>query len=164
MSFAVEGCRFDKCGWQTGSYGLMDLRSFNDPTAYDQVDKAVFRNCTFSRDNDGTTGFGWGNLFNAPYIDKPIQLEFKNITVYNYCLNKRLINIGSAVGSELTIEGMVLASPSGDLYVAGAKMNATDLDITAAELFADPDNGDLTIKDSSSPIVTNRAGDTRWLP
>ncbi len=52
MSFAVEGCRFDKCGWQTGSYGLMDLRSFNDPTAYDQVDKAVFRNCTFSRDND----------------------------------------------------------------------------------------------------------------
>lgn len=98
----------------------MDLRSFNDPTAYDQVDKVVFRNCTFSRDNDGTTGFGWGNLFNAPYIDKPIQLEFKNITVYNYCLNKRLINIGSAVGSELTIEGMVLASPSGDLYVAGA--------------------------------------------
>lgn len=184
MSFAVEGCRFDKCGWQTGGYGLMDLRSFNDPTAYDQVDKVVFRNCTFSRDNDGTTGFGWGNLFNAPYIDKPIQLEFKNITVYNYCLNKRLINIGSAVGSELTIEGMVLASPSGDLYVAGAnttthfannyttkdyvlggaKMNATDLDITAAELFADPDNGDLTIKDSSSPIVTNRAGDTRWLP
>ena len=78
----------------------------------------------------------------------------------------------------------MLASPSGDLYVAGAnttthfannyttkdyvlggaKMNATDLDITAAELFADPDNGDLTIKDSSSPIVTNRAGDTRWLP
>ena len=97
MSFAVEGCRFDKCGWQTGGYGLMDLRSFNDPTAYDQVDKVVFRNCTFSRDNDGTTGFGWGNLFNAPYIDKPIQLEFKNITVYNYCLNKRLINIGSAV-------------------------------------------------------------------
>ena len=47
----------------------------------------------------------------------------------------------------------------------GAKMNATDLDITAAELFAvDPDNGDLTIKDSSSPIVANRAGDTRWLP
>ena len=56
----------------------------------------------------------------------------------------------------------MLASPSGDLYVAGAnttthfaknyttkdsvlggaKMNAIDLDITAAELFADPDNGD----------------------
>lgn len=43
-------------------------------------------------------------------------------------------------------------------------MNATDLDITAAELFVDPDNGDLTIKDGSSPIVINRAGDTRWLP
>ncbi|MCS3208256.1 DUF5123 domain-containing protein [Bacteroides stercoris] len=51
-----------------------------------------------------------------------------------------------------------------DYVLGGAKMNATDLDITAAELFADPDNGDLTIKDSSSPIVTNRAGDTRWLP
>lgn len=40
----------------------------------------------------------------------------------------------------------------------------SSVNITAAELFADPDNGDLTIKDSSSPIVTNRAGDTRWLP
>ena len=33
-------------------------------------------------------------------------------------------------------------------------MNATDLKITAAELFADPANGDLTIKDTSSPIVS----------
>ena len=48
MNFEVEGCRFDKCGWQTGSYGLVDLRSFNDPTSYDQIDKAVFRNCTFT--------------------------------------------------------------------------------------------------------------------
>ena len=82
------------------------------------------------------------------------------------------------------MEGILLASPCGDLFAIGANttttfsnnyttadytlggknMNATDLKITAAELFADPDNGDLTIKDSSSPIVTNRAGDTRWLP
>ena len=43
-------------------------------------------------------------------------------------------------------------------------MNATDLEITADKLFADPVNGDLTIKDTSSPIVNSRAGDTRWLP
>lgn len=185
MNFAVEGCRFDKCGWQTSCYGLVDMRSFSGSTSFDQVDNASFKNCTFSRDNNvGTAGYGWGNLFYAPYIDKPIKLEFKNITVYDYCLNKRMINIGSAVDSELTIEGMVLASPSGDLYVVGAntktnfsnnyttkdyalggaKMNATDLDVTADDLFADPKNGDLTINDAASPIVTNRAGDIRWIP
>ena len=82
------------------------------------------------------------------------------------------------------MDGIIFASPFDDLYAIGANttstfsnnyttadytlgvknMNATDFKITAAELFADPDNGDLTIKDSSSPIVTNRAGDTRWLP
>ena len=36
--------------------------------------------------------------------------------------------------------------------------------MTAAELFVDPEKGDLTIKDSKSPIVTNRSGDTRWIP
>lgn len=82
------------------------------------------------------------------------------------------------------MKGILLASPCGDLFAIGANttttfsdnyttsdyllggknMNATDLDITAAELFADPVNGDLTIKDTSSPIVSSRAGDTRWLP
>lgn len=185
MNFAVEGCRFDRCGWQTSCFGLVYMGSISGSTSFDQVDNASFKNCTFSRDNNGgTAGYGWGNLFYAPYIDKPIKLEFKNITVYDYCLNNRMINIGSAVDSELTIEGMVLASPSGDLYVVGAntktnfsnnyttkdyalggaKMNATDLDVTADDLFADPRNGDLTIKDASSPIVANRAGDIRWIP
>lgn len=186
MNFEMEGCRFDQCGWQSGAYGMMNFGSFNKTTgiSYDRIDRAVFRNCTFSRDNDGTTGFGWGNLFYTPYIDKPIQLEIKNVTIYNYCRNNRLINIESAVGSELTMKGVVIASPCGDLYAIGAnttlnfsdnyttkdyalggsKMNATDLDVMAVDLFADPGNGDLTIKDISSPIVTNRAGDTRWLP
>ena len=48
--------------------------------------------------------------------------------------------------------------------MGGSKINATDLDITAAELFVDPEKGDLTIKDLNSPIVTNRSGDTRWIP
>lgn len=186
MNFEMEGCRFEKCGWQTSAFGMVYLKSFDDKAgvSYDQFDRAIFRNCTFSNDNDGTNGYGWGNLFYAPYMDKPVYLEFKNVTIYNYSRNQRLINIESAVGSELVMKGILLASPCGDLFAIGANtittfsdnyttsdyllggknMNATDLDITAAELFANPVNGDLTIKDTSSPIVSSRAGDTRWLP
>ncbi len=184
MNFEMEGCMFSECGWQTGAYGTFHLSSYGSSISYDQFDRAIFRNCTFSRDTDGTTGYGWGNVFYAPYLDKPIYLEFKNITFYNYCRNQRMINIESAVGSELVIESTLLASPSGDLYAIGAntsttfsnnyttkdyalggsKMQATDLDITAADLFVNPEKGDLTIKDPASPIVTNRAGDTRWIP
>lgn len=186
MNFEMEGCRFEKCGWQTSAFGMVYLKSFDDKAgvSYDQFDRAIFRNCTFSNDNDGTNGYGWGNLFYAPYMDKPVYLEFKNVTIYNYSRNQRLINIESAVGSELVMKGILLASPCGDLFAIGANtittfsdnyttsdyllggknMNATDLDITAAELFADPVNGGLTIKDTSSPIVSSRAGDTRWLP
>ena len=186
LNFEMEGCRFEKCGWQTSAFGMVYLKSFDDKAgvSYDQFDRAIFRNCTFSNDNDGTNGYGWGNLFYAPYMDKPVYLEFKNVTIYNYSRNQRLINIESAVGSELVMKGILLASPCGDLFAIGANttttfsdnyttsdyllggknMNATDLDITAAELFADPVNGDLTIKDTSSPIVSSRAGDTRWLP
>lgn len=186
MNFEMEGCKFEECGWQGSAYGTFHLDSFGKENgiSYDQLDRAIFRNCTFSRDNDGTSGYGWGNLFYAPNMDKPIYLEYKNITVYNYSRSQRLINIESAVGSELVIEGWVLASPCGDLYsiganttttfsnnyttkdyaLGGSKMNATDLDITAADLFIDPEKGDLTIKDPTSPIVVSRAGDTRWIP
>lgn len=186
MNLEMEGCRFEGCGWQTSAYGLFNLQSFDkdNGVSYDQIDRAIFRNCTFSNDNDGTAGYGWGNLFYAPYMDKPIHLEYKNVTIHNYSHNQRLINIESAVGSELVMQNILLASPCGDLYAIGAnttttfsdnyttadyvlggsKMNATNLEITAVELFADPAKGDLTIKDSSSPIVSSRAGDTRWLP
>ena len=186
MNLEMEGCRFEGCGWQTSAYGLFNLQSFDkdNGVSYDQIDRAIFRNCTFSNDNDGTAGYGWGNLFYTPYMDKPIHLEYKNVTISNYSRNQRLINIESAVGSELVIEGMLLASPCGDLFAIGAnttttfsnnyttkdyalggsKMKATNLDVTADKLFADPAHGDLTIKDTSSPVVSNRAGDTRWLP
>lgn len=186
MNFEMEGCKFEECGWQTGAYGTFHLDSYDkgNSVSYDQVDRAIFRNCTFSRDNDGTAGYGWGNLFHAPNLAKPIYLEYKNITIYNYCRTQRMINIEAAVGSELVIEGMVLASPCGDLYAIGAntttsfannyttrdyalggsKINATDLDIVADDLFVNPASGNLTIKDPNSPIVVNRAGDTRWIP
>ncbi len=186
MNFEMEGCKFEQCGWQTGCYGTFHFNSYDgdNSVSYDQLDRFVFRNCTFSRDTDGTSGYGWGNLFYAPRLDRPIHLEYKNITIYNYCSNQRMIDLGSAVGSELVIEGMLIASPCGDLYTLGAnttttfsnnyitqdyplggsKINATELEITAAELFVNPEAGDLTIRDASSPVATNRAGDTRWIP
>lgn len=185
MNFEMEGCKFEQCGWQTGAYGTFHLGSTDkEGNSYDHVERVVYRNCTFSRDNNSTDGWGWGNIFYAPNLDKPIHLEYKNVTFYSFCRNQRMINIQSAVGSELVLEGVVLASPCGEIYsigantttsfsnnyttkdyaLGGSKINATDLDITAAELFVDPEKGDLTIKDLNSPIVTNRSGDTRWIP
>lgn len=185
MNFEMEGCKFEQCGWQTGAYGTFHLESTDkEGNSYDHLERVIFRNCTFSRDNNSTDGWGWGNIFYAPNLDKPIHLEYKNVTFYSFCRNQRMINIQSAVGSELVLEGVVLASPCGEIYsigantttsfsnnyttkdyaLGGSKINATDLDMTAAELFVDPEKGDLTIKDSNSPIVTNRSGDTRWIP
>ena len=184
MNFEMEGCKFEQCGWQTGAYGTFHLGSTDkEGNSYDHLERVIFRNCTFSRDNNSTDGWGWGNIFYAPNLDKPIHLEYKNVTFYSFCRNQRMINIQSAVGSELVLEGVVLASPCGEIYsigantttsfsnnyttkdyaLGGSKINATDLDMTAAELFVDPEKGDLTIKDSNSPIVTNRSGDTRWI-
>ena len=183
MNFEMEGCKFEQCGWQTGAYGTFHLGSTDkEGNSYDHLERVIFRNCTFSRDNNSTDG--WGHIFYAPNLDKPIHLEYKNVTFYSFCRNQRMINIQSAVGSELVLEGVVLASPCGEIYsigantttsfsnnyttkdyaLGGSKINATDLDMTAAELFVDPEKGDLTIKDSNSPIVTNRSGDTRWIP
>lgn len=185
MNFEMEGCKFEQCGWQTGAYGTFHLGSTDkEGNSYDHLERVIFRNCTFSRDNNSTDGWGWGNIFYAPNLDKPIHLEYKNVTFYSFCRNQRMINIQSAVGSELVLEGVVLASPCGEIYsigantttsfsnnyttkdyaLGGSKINATDLDMTTAELFVDPEKGDLTIKDSNSPIVTNRSGDTRWIP
>ena len=185
MNFEMEGCKFEQCGWQTGAYGTFHLGSTDkEGNSYDHLERVIFRNCTFSRDNNSTDGWGWGNIFYAPNLDKHIHLEYKNVTFYSFCRNQRMINIQSAVGSELVLEGVVLASPCGEIYsigantttsfsnnyttkdyaLGGSKINATDLDMTAAELFVDPEKGDLTIKDSNSPIVTNRSGDTRWIP
>ena len=55
MNLEMEGCRFEGCGWQTSAYGAFNLQSFDkdNGVSYDQVDRAIFRNCTFSNDNDG---------------------------------------------------------------------------------------------------------------
>lgn len=185
MNIEFEGCRFDKCGWQTGCYGTFAFGSAakNSVASNDEIDRLIIKNCTFSRGGyQENTGYGWGNLVNMSTSDCPIHLEVKNVTFYDFCVNNRLIDITNAAGSELIMEGVVMASPAGELYrmgsgttkfsnnytttdykLGGSKMNATDLDVSASDLFVDPANGDYTIKDTSSPIYKNRAGDTRWI-
>lgn len=185
MSMEFEGCRFDKCGWQTGCYGTFAFGSAakNSVASNDEIDRLIIKNCTFSRGGyKENTGYGWGNLVNMSSSDCPMHLEIKNVTFYDFCVNNRLIDLTNAAGSELIMEGVVMASPAGELYrmgsgttkfsnnytttdykLGGSKMNATDLDVSAADIFADPENGDYTVKDTSSPIYTNRAGDTRWI-
>ena len=186
QNFEMEGCSFDQCGWQTGCYGTFAFGSAgkNNVASYDQVDRMIMRNCTFMRGGyDMNTAYGWGNIIDYSTSNCPIDLQIKNVTIYNFCVNNRLINITNATGSSLTVSGMLLASPSGDFYMAGsnttttfsnnyttidyalggAKIKATDLSVKATDVFVDPANGDLTIKDTSSPIYINRAGDTRWI-
>ena len=174
MSIAMEECTLDQCG-NSNAYGTFSLNS----NGADNVERAVFANCTFMRQH-----LGMGNLFDNRLSEYPIHLEYRNITVYNYSVNIQLINIANAYGSTLIVEGMLIASPSGLLYtipagtttsfannysttdyLAGSSLiNGTELGVGAVDLFTDPLNGDLTIKDPNSPVVINRAGDTRWLP
>ncbi len=175
ISLAMEECTLDKCG-ASNAYGTFSINS----NGADNIERAVFTNCTFMRDNTG----GMPNLFDHKVSEYPIHLELKNITLYSYAVNKQLINIDNTLGSTLIIENVLIASASGKIYSAPAgttlsfannyvttdylvgpsSINGTQLDKSAADLFVDPANGNLTIKDPSSPIVTNRVGDTRWLP
>lgn len=183
MSFEMEGCWLNNCGQFGSNYGTFYMGSTDDSgNSYDVVDRAVFRNCTFSNEADPT--HAWGNLFRAPDMNAPVHLELKNVTIYSFCTNQMLVQIQSASGSELIVDGMVIASPCGtfcslpanvtttfennyvtsDYTVGGTQLNATELPQSATDIFANPTNGDLTIKDSSCPIAVNRAGDTRWIP
>lgn len=184
MDFQMENCTLDLCGARAGgTYGTFYLGSGD---GNDVMDRAVFKNCTFSRDHKGLDpGKGsFGNLFWADKMNTPIHLEYKNVTVYDFCINSRMISMPAAVGSELVIEKFLLASPCGDFYSIGAnttttfsdnyittdyklggtKVKATELSISAEELFVNPQEGDLTIADPTSEIVKKRVGDTRWIP
>lgn len=175
MSLAMEECRIDKCG-AGNAYGTFSINS----SGSDNIERVVFTNCTFMRDNTG----GMPNIFDHKVSEYPIHLEFRNVTIYNYAANKQLINIDNTRGSTFIFENVLIASPSGKIYSAPAGtvtsfannyvttdyllgpslVNGTQLDVNAAALFTDPANGDLTIKDANSPIVINRVGDKRWLP
>lgn len=178
----MENCMFDECGGHSGPYGTFSINS----GGADNIENAIFTNCTFMRDHYGTDDVtkNMRHLFDYNSSTYPINLEYRNITIYDYAYNQRLINISSAEGSNLVFEKVLVASGSGNIYsiaantttsfannyvttnylVGPASINATELGISATDLFVNPTAGDLTIKDASSPIVTNRIGDTRWLP
>jgi hypothetical protein len=175
LSLSMEECTIDKCG-ANNAYGTFSINS----NGADNIERAVFYNCTFMRDNTG----GMPNLFDHKTSEYPIHLEFRNITLYSYAINKQLINIDNALNSTLIIENVLIASGSGKIYsmpagtvtsfannyvttdylIGPSLINGTELGISATDLFVDPANGNLIIKDPSSPVVTNRVGDTRWLP
>ncbi|MNE08259.1 hypothetical protein D3C80_1009050 [compost metagenome] len=176
-------CTFDQVGGHSGPYGTFVFGS----AGADNVKKAKFSNCTFMRDYYQTTdkNRNFKNLFDYGASAYPIQLEYQNITIYDYAYNRALINIPNAVGSTLIFKNVLLASSCGkviqaiaantpatygnnytttDYLLGAAAIQGTELGISAQNLFVDPANGNLMIKDPNSPIVTNKVGDTRWLP
>ena len=182
-SFKMTFCTLDEVGGHSGTYGTFVLGS----AGADNFKEAIFTNCTFMRDYYGTTNntYNFKNLFDYGTSTYPIYLEYSNVTIYDYAYNRSLINIPAAVGSTLVFKNVLLASASGKLiqaiaagsttsfsnnytttnYLLGpAAMQGTALGISAQDLFVNPKAGDLTIKDSNSPIVINKVGDLRWLP
>ncbi|MGY5354593.1 DUF5123 domain-containing protein [Wenyingzhuangia sp. IMCC45467] len=182
-SFNMSYSTLDEVGGHTGPYGTFAINS----GGADNIKSAIFSNCTFMRDHyktaDETRNFR--NLFDYGSSEYPIHLEYQNITIYDYAYNQGLINIPAAEGSTLIFKNVLLASASGKVirgiaantttafennytttdYLLGASdIEGTALTISANELFTDPTNGDLTIQDTNSPVVTNQVGDTRWLP
>ena len=183
----MNNCWFDQCGWQGSTYGTFNFGSAgkNETADYDQIEVMTIRNTTFSRGGASVDAtWGWGNLIEHSSTFTPIELTLENVTIYDFCVNSRLINIASTEYSTVNIRGVIVASPSGELirlgigtrtnydnnYVTtdykmgGARINATELPQSAAELFENPENGDYTLKIPSSLPYITRAGDLRWIP
>jgi hypothetical protein len=185
-NFEMSYCTLDMNGGHSGPYGTFALGS----AGADNFKRAVFSNCTFMRDYytigtevpDKTRNFK--NLFDYGTSAYPIYLEYNNVTIYDYAYNRSLINIPSAVGSTLVFKNVLLASACGkviqaiaagctqtysnnytttDYLLGPSSIQGTALGISALNLFVDPKNGNLKIKDANSPIVINRVGDVRWL-
>lgn len=186
IDFVLDGCWFDECGWQTGTYGTFGFGSAGKGViaAYDQIDALTIRNCTFSRGGSlENSAWGWTNLVAHNSSSHPINLTVENCTFYDFCVNARLIDISTTEKSTVTVRNIIVASAmselmyvgSGtratydnnytttDLRTGGSAIRATALPSSAADLFEDPVNGNYTIKDFSSPAYITGAGDRRWL-
>lgn len=182
----IDNCWFDQCGWQSGTYGTFHFASAGkgEIGTYDQIGAITIRNTTFSRGGyqvDPT--WGWGNLINHATTSNPIELTVENVTFYDFCVNNRLIDISNTERSTVTVRNVIVASPMGELiatgsgtratydnnYVTtdyrlgGSKFRATELPMSALDLFEDPVNGNYTIKDRSSLPYVTQAGDLRWI-
>lgn len=186
IDFVLDGCRFDECGWQTGTYGTFGFGSAGKGliAAYDQIDALTIRNCTFSRGGkQQDSAFGWNNLVAHNSSSHPINLTVENCTFYDFCVNARLIDISTTEKSSVTVRNLIIASPMAELIalgsgtratydnnyittdykMGGSAIRATSLPVSATDLFEDPVNGNYTIKDTSSPAYLTEAGDRRWI-
>ncbi len=186
IDFTLDGCFFDECGWQTGTYGTFGFGSAGkgEIGAYDQIDALTIRNCTFSRGGkQQDSAFGWNNLVAHNSSSHPINLTVENCTFYDFCVNATLIDISTTEKSTVTVRNIIVASPMSSLMVVGSGTKATydnnyittdykmggsaikavQLPGAATDLFEDPVNGNYTIKDYSSPAYITGAGDRRWL-
>lgn len=186
IDMVLDGCRFDECGWQTGTYGTFGFGSAGKGliAAYDEIDALTIRNCTFSRGGkQQDPAYGWNNLVAHNSSSHPINLTVENCTFYDFCVNARLIDISTTEKSTVTVRNIIVASPMAELIalgsgtrttydnnyittdykMGGSAIRATQLPVAATDLFEDPVNGNYTIKDFSSPAYTTGAGDRRWL-
>lgn len=182
----IDNCWFDQCGWQGSTYGTFNFGSAGkgEIGTYDQIVSMTIRNTTFSRGGYTVdTSWGWGNLINHSTTSTAIKLTVENVTFYDFCVNNRLIDISNTERSSVVIRNVIVASPMGELiatgsgtaasydnnYVTtdyrlgGSKIRATELPMSAIDLFKDPANGDYTIKDRNSLPYLTRAGDLRWI-
>jgi len=186
-NFEMTYCTLDMNGGHSGPYGTFALGS----AGADNFKRAVFNNCTFMRDyytiNNEVPNktLNFKNLFDYGTSAYPVYLEYNNVTIYDYAYNRALINLPNAAGSTLVFKNVLLASACGkviqaiaagcttsysnnytttDYLLGPSSIQGTALGISAANLFVNPTQGNLTIKDPNSPIVTNRVGDLRWLP
>lgn len=181
----IDGCLFDHIGYQSSGYGTFHIEAEKGTTsAYDAIDNVTIRNTTFMRDGGiQETAWGWANLFYSQTTIHPVNILIENVTFYEFCHNSTMINILNTENSTVTVRNVVMASKSGQFLLQGsatktvytnnyatkdyslgaASIGGVDYAGTAADLFVDPVNGNLTVKDKSSLIYSNAAGDPRWL-
>ena len=186
IEMTIDGCWFDQCGWQGSTYGTFAFGSAGKGLVgtYDQIDAVTIRNTTFSRGGYmQDSSWGWANLMDNSTTACPIVLTIENMTMYDFCVNATLVSLTNTENSSVTIRNCVMASNSGaflvqgsgtstvysnnyyttDYKLDGAVFGGTAVNKAAADIFADPANGDFTVTDKSSLIYMTGAGDPRWL-
>ena len=129
------------------------------------------------------SSWGWANLMDNSTTACPIVLTIENMTMYDFCVNATLVSLTNTENSSVTIRNCVMASNSGaflvqgsgtstvysnnyyttDYKLDGSVFGGTAVNKAAADIFADPANGDFTVTDKSSLIYMTGAGDPRWL-
>jgi hypothetical protein len=114
-------------------------------------------NCTF---------YDYGVTANGALIIKNLTAPGVNVTV-NKCLiavsNPTTVGVFTAMGNNNT-----LVSSANNYYTTGwtpktGDITLVDANISSANLFANPANGDFTIKDKNNDVYKKDIGDPRWI-